>query len=467
MSPLTAIILAAGKGTRMKSSRPKVLHELCGRPMITYVVDAARAAGAENIVLVINPEMTAIYDLFQDTVKYAYQEKQLGTGHAVQAAKSFLEQSAGDILVLCGDTPLLSSKLLTDLVKTHRLNQAAATVLTAELDDPSGYGRIVRSAAGTLERIVEERDATLAEKNIKEINTGSYCFEASVLFSALEKIGCDNAQGEYYLTDVLPLLQAEGHEVQAYLALESVLTQGINNRVQLAEAEAFIRAQIKKQHMLNGVTIIDPASTFIDTDVTIGPDTVIYPFTILQGQTAIDGGCTIGPSVQITDSIIKEGACVRYAVVQEVEVGAGSDVGPYTHLRPGTVLAENSKAGTFVEIKKSYIGPESKVPHLSYVGDAILGRRANIGAGTITCNYDGVKKHTTTIEDDVFIGSNTNLVAPVKIGRGAYTGAGSTIAKDVPPGALAVERAEQKNIEGWSEKRRQKLSCEKKKSNLE
>ncbi|HHT70424.1 MAG TPA: bifunctional UDP-N-acetylglucosamine diphosphorylase/glucosamine-1-phosphate N-acetyltransferase GlmU [Firmicutes bacterium] len=456
MSELTAIILAAGKGTRMKSSRPKVLHELCGRPLISYVVDAARAAGAEDVVLVINPDMKAVHELFQDTVKYAYQEEQLGTGHAVQVAMDAVDERTGEILVLCGDTPLLSRELLQDLVAIHRLNQAAATVLTAELPDASGYGRIVRSAAGSIERIVEERDATSAEKAIREINTGSYCFAASTLFSSLEKVGCDNVQGEYYLTDVLPLLQADGGLVQAYLAPEPALTEGINNRVQLAVAEAWLRTQIRKEQMLAGVTIIDPASTFIDATVTIGPDTVIYPFTVLEGQTTIGGGCTIGPSVQIKDSTVKDGACVRYAVVSAAEIGVGADVGPFTHLRPGTVLAENSKAGTFVEIKKSHVGPESKVPHLSYVGDAVLGRRANIGAGTITCNYDGERKHITTIEDDVFIGSNTNLVAPVRIGRGAYTGAGSTITKDVPPGALALERAEQKNIDGWVERRRQK-----------
>lgn len=456
MSQLTAIILAAGKGTRMKSIRPKVLHELCGRPMVSYVVDAARAAGAEDIVLVINPEMTAIQDLFHDTVKYAYQEEQLGTGHAVCAAKSLIDPTVGEVLVLCGDTPLLSHDLLTDLVKAHRSGQAAATVLTAELTDASGYGRIVRSVDGAVKRIVEERDATEAEKAIREINTGSYCFQAEALFTALERVGCDNAQGEYYLTDVLPLMQAEDQPVQAYLAPEPAWTQGINNRVQLAEAEAIMRTRLREKHMLGGVTIIDPASTFIDDTVTIGSDTVIYPFTILEGQTVIEGGCTIGPSAQIKDSTVREGAQVRYAVLQEVQVGPGADVGPYTHLRPGTVLAENSKAGTFVEIKKSYVGPESKVPHLSYVGDATLGRQVNIGAGTITCNYDGVKKYVTVIEDNVFIGSNTNLVAPVKIGGGAYTGAGSTITKDVPPGALALERAEQKNIEGWSERRRQK-----------
>ncbi len=456
MSRLTAIILAAGKGTRMKSARPKVLHEVCGRPMLSYVVEAARAAGAEDIVLVINPEMTAVKDLFNDTVSYAYQEEQLGTGHAVRIAEGLVSQAAEEVLVLCGDTPLLAGNLLLDLIGVHRGSQAAATVLTAKLDDPTGYGRIIRSAAGTVERIIEEKDANPAEKAIVEVNTGSYCFDKKALFSALAQVGCNNAQGEYYLTDVLPIMQDKGQRVQAYLAPEPMLTQGINNRVQLAAAEAFLRAQIRERHMLAGVTIIDPASTFIDASVTIEPDTVNYPFSILDGNTIIEKNCIIGPSAQIKDSTIGAGAQVCYAVLQEAQVGPGADVGPFTYLRPGTVLAEKSKAGTFVEIKKSYIGPESKVPHLSYVGDATLGRHVNIGAGTITCNYDGVNKHPTVIEDGVFIGSNTNLVAPVTIGRGAYTGAGSTITKDVPTDALGLERAEQKNIEGWAERRRQK-----------
>lgn len=462
MSRLKAIILAAGKGTRMKSTQPKVLHRVCGRPMLSHVVDAARAAGAEDIILVINPEMVAIKELFQDTVKYAYQERQLGTGHAVQMAEDLIGKEAEEVLVLCGDTPLLTGNLLWDLVSLHRQARAVATVLTAKLDDPTGYGRIVRSGTGAVERIVEEKDANQSQKAIFEINTGSYCFDAPALFSALDQIGCDNAQGEYYLTDVFPIMQSTGRPVQAYLTPEPMLTQGINDRVQLAAAENFLRAQIRQRHMLAGVTIIDPVSTFIDATVTIGPDTIIYPFTILEGRTVIGDNCAIGPSAQIKDSTVEAEAHVRYAVLQGAQVGQRADVGPFTHLRPGTELAENSKAGTFVEIKKSYIGPESKVPHLSYVGDATLGRQVNIGAGTITCNYDGAKKHVTVIDDEVFIGSNTNLVAPVKIGRGAYTGAGSTITKDVPAGDLGLERAEQKNIAGWAERRRQKALLRKK-----
>ena len=447
----------------MKSTRPKVLHKLCGRPLISYIVDAALAAGADDIVLVINSDMTAVRDLFPDTVRYAYQEEQLGTGHALLAAEEVVQAKTGEILVLCGDTPLLSSDLLEQLVAAHRLKQATATVLTAQLADPDGYGRIVRSPAGTIERIVEERDATMAEKAITEINSGSYCFAASTIFSYLKKLGRHNVQGEYYLTDVLPLMQADAKLVQPYLASDPDLIKGINTRIHLAEAEAWLRAKIREEHMLAGVTIMDPASTFIDAGVCIGPDTVIYPFTVLEGRTSIGSGCTIGPSVQIKDSIIKDKARVHHAVVCQAEIGEKADVGPYTHLRPGTVLAARARAGTFVEIKKSHIGPDSKVPHMAYVGDAKLGCRTNIGAGTITCNYDGEQKQVTVVEDDAFVGSNTNLVAPVRIGRGAYIGAGSTISKDVPPGALAIERAQQKNIEGWVEKRKRNALLRKKK----
>ncbi|HHV57112.1 MAG TPA: bifunctional UDP-N-acetylglucosamine diphosphorylase/glucosamine-1-phosphate N-acetyltransferase GlmU [Firmicutes bacterium] len=467
MSQLAAVILAAGKGTRMKSKRPKVLHEVCGRPLVAYVVEAARAAGAAEVVLVINHEMNAVRELFGPDVKYAYQKEQLGTGHAVLAARPALSAASGDVLVLCGDTPLLSGELLQALVTRHREGAAAATVLTAELKDPTGYGRVVRDAAGEVEAIVEERDAAPAVKALREVNTGSYCFAAAPLFAALDEVGRENAQGEYYLTDVLGILRRGGRRVLALAAPEPALTQGINNRVQLAEAEAFLRDRIRRELMLAGVTILDPASTFIDAGVSIAPDTVIYPFTIIEGRSSIGRGCRIGPSVQLRDSRVEDGATVSQAVLVEAVVGPGATVGPFTYLRPGTVLAEGAKAGTFVEIKKSAIGAGSKVPHLSYVGDAQVGRGVNIGAGTITCNYDGFKKNATVIEDEVFIGSNTNLVAPVRIGRGAYTGAGSTITRDVPPGALALERAEQRVLPDWVKKRLEKLACAKEKGKLE
>ncbi|HHY92571.1 MAG TPA: bifunctional UDP-N-acetylglucosamine diphosphorylase/glucosamine-1-phosphate N-acetyltransferase GlmU [Firmicutes bacterium] len=467
MSRLAAIILAAGKGTRMKSERPKVLHELCGRPLVTYVVEAAQAAGTDEIVVVINREMDAVREVLGPGIKYAYQEEQLGTAHAVLAARTALDPEAGDVLVLCGDTPLLTGDLLTALVARHREGAAAATVLTAELTDPTGYGRIVRDAAGEVEAIVEERDAAPAIRALHEVNTGVYCFAAAPLFAALDEVGSENAQGEYYLTDVLAILRRNGRRVLAATAPEPVLTQGINNRVQLAEAEAFLRARIRREHMLAGVTLLDPASTFIDVGVTIGPDTIIYPFTIITGRSSIGRGCRIGPSVELRDSRVGDGATVSQAVLVEAEVGPEAVVGPFTYLRPGTVLATGAKAGTFVEIKKAVIGPGSKVPHLSYVGDAQVGRGVNIGAGTITCNYDGFKKNETVIEDEVFIGSNTNLVAPVRVGRGAYTGAGSTITRDVPPGALALERAEQRILPDWVKKRRAKLACAKEQGKLE
>lgn len=467
MKELAAIILAAGKGTRMKSERPKVLHKVCGRPLVAYVVEAAKAAGAAEVVLVINREMEEVRDLFGDTLKYAYQDEQLGTGHAVLAARPALTNEDRDVLVLCGDTPLLSGKLLGELIEEHRRTGSAATVLTAEIDDPEGYGRILRGESGEVQAIVEEKDAPPEVKAIREVNTGSYCFDAALLFAALDEVGRDNAQGEYYLTDVLAILRCQGRRVAALKAPDPALTLGINNRLQLAQAEAFLREEIRRRHMLAGVTILDPASTFIDAEVSIGPDTVIYPFTIIEGRSSIGRACCLGPGVHIKDSRVDDGARVTQAVLVEAVVGAGASVGPFAYLRPGTVLAEGAKAGTFVEIKKSHIGRGSKVPHLSYVGDAQVGRGVNIGAGTITCNYDGFHKNETVIEDEVFIGSNTNLVAPVRIGRGAYTGAGSTITRDVPPGALAVERAEQRIVPGWVERRKEKLSCTKEKGKLE
>ncbi|MGI6605251.1 MAG: bifunctional UDP-N-acetylglucosamine diphosphorylase/glucosamine-1-phosphate N-acetyltransferase GlmU [Firmicutes bacterium] len=467
MEKLTAVILAAGRGTRMKSDRPKVLHEVCGRPLLAYVIDAARAAGAEDVIVVINREMEDVREVIPAEVVYAYQDEQLGTGHAVLMARPYIKEDTKDVLILCGDTPCLTGDLLSSLVRTHRSEEAAATVLTAELSDPTGYGRIVRGSYGEVERVVEEKDAKPQEKTIREINTGSYCFQVNPLFQALTKVGTDNAQGEYYLTDVLTILREQRERVSAFIAPEPDDTQGINNRVQLAAAEARLRERIRREHMLAGVTIMDPASTFIDAGVSIGHDTVILPFTIITGRTRIGNNCRIGPNVDMKDSTVADGAEVCQAVLVEAEVGPRATVGPFAYLRPGTVLAAEAKAGTFVEIKKSQIGLGSKVPHLSYIGDATIGRGVNIGAGTITCNYDGFRKNQTVIEDEVFIGSNTNLVAPVHIGRGAYTGAGSTISRDVPEESLALERAEEKVIPGWVKKRKMRMACEKQDGDIE
>lgn len=451
---LAAIVLAAGKGTRMKSRVPKVLHKICGRPMLFYVLDAVRSAGVKETVVVVGFGADQVAREVGDGAAVALQAEQLGTGHALQQAGPFLRDFCGDILVVCGDTPLITPETLARLAGEHRASGAAATVLTAEMDDPRGYGRVLRDAAGRVIRIVEEKDATPEEKITREINTGVYCFKAAGLFEGLAGIKPVNAQGEYYLTDIIGLFVGRGLLVGAVKAADPGEMAGINDRVQLALAERVVRDAILKDLMLSGVTVIDPASTFVDKGVKIGPDTVINPYTIIRGNTVVGECCAIGPGVSLVDTKVGDNVAIRNSIVEEGEVGDGSTVGPFAYLRPGTRLDKNVKVGDFVEIKMSSIGSGSKVPHLSYVGDAVVGKGVNVGAGTITCNYDGQKKWPTQIGDGAFIGSNSNLVAPVEIGPGAYIGAGSTITKDVPAGALGVERARQSVIPGWADKRK-------------
>lgn len=451
---LAAIVLAAGKGTRMKSRVPKVLHKICGRPMLFYVLDAVRSAGVKETVVVVGFGADQVAREVGDGAAVALQAEQLGTGHALQQAGPFLRNFCGDILVVCGDTPLITPETLARLAGEHRASGAAATVLTAEMDDPRGYGRVLRDEAGRVIRIVEEKDATPEEKLTREINTGVYCFKAAGLFEGLAGIKPVNAQGEYYLTDIIGLSVGRGLLVGAVKAADPGETAGINDRVQLSLAERVVRDAILKDLMLSGVTVIDPASTFVDKGVKIGPDTVINPYTIIRGNTVVGECCVIGPGVSLVDTKVGDDVAIRNSIVEEGEVGDGSTVGPFAYLRPGTRLDKNVKVGDFVEIKKSSIGSGSKVPHLSYVGDAVVGKGVNVGAGTITCNYDGQKKWPTQIGDGAFIGSNSNLVAPVEIGPGAYIGAGSTITKDVPAGALGVERARQSVIPGWADKRK-------------
>jgi bifunctional UDP-N-acetylglucosamine pyrophosphorylase/glucosamine-1-phosphate N-acetyltransferase len=441
----SAVILAAGKGVRMHSQIPKVLHRVAGKPMVWYVIKAVKEAGIDDITLVVGHGRKLVEETLADeNLRFVVQEQQLGTGHALMQAQSSINP-AHTLVVLAGDTPLLQGKTLKELLNYHQQQQARATVLSAVLPDPYGYGRIIRQADG-LERIVEEKDASPEEKEIAEINTGMYCFQAGAVFSALSRVECSNAQGEYYLTDVLPLLQQDGHNV-AVLAVDEIdQIHGINNRVQLSQAEAIIRQRHNRDLMKNGVTIMAPETTFIDSTVKIGLDTVIYPFTIIEGQTTIGENCTIGPYTRINDAFIGNHVVIESSRIKEACIGNYCNIGPYAYLRPEADLHENVKVGDFVEIKKSVIGSGSKIPHLSYVGDSLLGKNVNIGAGTITCNYDGKNKHRTILEDGVFIGSNTNLVAPVTIGENSVTGAGSTIAHDVPAHTLAVERAEQKHI---------------------
>ena len=453
MSELVAVILAAGKGTRMKSKLPKVLHKIGGKPMLQHVLDAADAAGAARKVVVVGHEAELVEAMVGEQAQMALQAEQLGTGHAVMQTEAVLKDFCGTVMIICGDTPLLEAAELKKFYEGHVASQAAATVLTAFMDDPAGYGRIIRDADGNVLGIVEEKDAVLEQKAIKEINTGIYCVEAPLLFEVLATLTCD-AQGEYYLTDVLAKLNAMGKKVGGVATADSDMIMGINSRRQLAEAENIMRQRILNKLMDDGVTIMDPASTFIEKGVEIGQDTVIYPYTWLEGTTKIGEDCQIGPNVRLTNVRIGNTAELQFVYGHDCEVQDNVVIGPYVHLRPDTVIGDNVKIGNFVEVKNSHVGTGSKLPHLSYIGDSDIGSSVNIGCGCITVNYDGKKKHRTIIEDNAFVGCNSNMVAPVTIGAGAYIGAGSTITKDVPEDDLGIARAKQKNIEGWAAKYR-------------
>ena len=448
-----ALILAAGEGTRMKSALPKVAHRVLGVPLVRYVVDAARAAGCERIV-VVTGHGAEIVETLVDGETCVRQAEQLGTGHAVMCARGALPDPSGSLVVLSGDSPLLRPETIRRLIDARATSGAAAVVLTAKLDDPSGYGRILRDADGHLTMIVEDKDLLPAQRGITETNTGTYCFDAAVLFEHLERLGNDNSQREYYLTDMIAVLRAEGLGVADISSSEPAETLGVNSRVQLAEATKVMQARINTAHMLAGVTMTDPNLVWIAPTVTIGRDVVLEPMTFLLGATSIADDCVVGPDSRITDSRIAAEAVVDSSVVTGAIVGPRASVGPRAYLRAGTVLEAGSRVGTSVEVKNTTIGEGSKVPHLSYIGDATVGKAVNIGAGTITCNYDGEHKHRTVIGDGAFVGSDTMLVAPVTIGAGATTGAGSAIAKDVPDGALGVERCEQKNVDGWATRKR-------------
>ncbi len=449
MSDLLTVILAAGKGTRMKSALPKVLHCVGGKPMVQHVLDAANIAGASRNIVVVGFGAQSVEAMLGVQAEFVVQAEQLGTGHAVRQAAALLEDYHGTVMVLCGDTPLLRGELLAKLFAAHCHSQAAATVLTAQLPDPAGYGRVIRDAHGLVVKIVEHKDASTAELAINEVNTGIYCFEKVALFEALAQITCANQQGEYYLTDVIAILARQNGKVGAVLAEDHQETLGINSRVQLAAAEKILRTRKLMELMDSGVTIMDPDSTFIDAEVVIAPDTVIYPFTWLEGNTIIGQCCSIGPNTRIQDTVIGNDVTMHFAYAHKCQIADEVTVGPYVHLRPHTTLARGVKIGNFVEVKNSQVGENSKISHLSYVGDTDMGAKVNMGCGTITVNYDGKRKHRTVIDDEVFVGCNTNLVAPVTVGAGAYVAAGSTITKNVPADALGVARARQSNIEGW------------------
>ncbi|MGG1878658.1 bifunctional UDP-N-acetylglucosamine diphosphorylase/glucosamine-1-phosphate N-acetyltransferase GlmU [Paenibacillus cisolokensis] len=458
-----AIVLAAGQGKRMKSKLYKVLHPVCGKPMVGHVLDTVRQARCERSVVVVGHGADAVRAYLGDAAEYVLQEEQLGTGHAVKQAKDLLGGVDGSTIVICGDTPLVTAETLDKLLALHEEQQSAATILTAHLDQPQGYGRVIRSSEGSVLRIVEQKDCSPEEDAVQEINTGTYCFDNKKLFAALEQVTNQNAQQEYYLTDVISILKNAGETVLAYQTSDYAESIGVNDRLALSEAEGFMRKRIAKQHMLSGVTIIDPDSTYIGADVQIGSDTVLYPGTVLKGHTVIGQNCTIGPNSDIEDSVIADGVSVKHSVLSGAEVGSRTSVGPFAYLRPGAKLGEDVKVGDFVEVKNATIDNGSKVSHLSYVGDAKVGKNVNIGCGAITVNYDGYNKSITEIEDDAFIGSNVNLVAPVTVGKGAFVVAGSTITQSVGENDLAIARQRQENKPGYAEKIRARALAKKNK----
>ncbi|HZK58236.1 MAG TPA: bifunctional UDP-N-acetylglucosamine diphosphorylase/glucosamine-1-phosphate N-acetyltransferase GlmU [Clostridia bacterium] len=449
---LKAIVLAAGEGTRMKSKLPKVLHKVCGQTMLKHVVDIANNSDVEECIVVVGYEAEKIKESLSSETKTVLQEKQLGTGHAVMMAYDNINKE-DMILVLYGDAPLITEKTLEDMVDYHSKGNFKATVLTADLPNPEGYGRIIRDKENRLQKIVEEKDASEKEKSITEINSGIYCFDGRTLKDALPKLRNNNSQKEYYLTDVLPIIRDMGFKVGLYKVQDYEEIMAVNSREQLAEVEAIMRKRIAKKHMENGVTIINPAHTYIEKTVTIGMDTVIHAGVMLTGSTTIGEDCIIGQNSRIENSIIGNGAEIQSSTIINSNVGDGTTVGPYAHLRPNSDVGKHVKIGGFVEVKNSKVDDYSKASHLSYIGDADVGRNVNIGCGVVFVNYDGKNKSRSIIEDNTFIGSNVNLVAPVVVRENGYIACGSTITSEVPGGALAIARARQENKEGWVDKK--------------
>jgi bifunctional UDP-N-acetylglucosamine pyrophosphorylase/glucosamine-1-phosphate N-acetyltransferase len=450
------VILAAGQGTRMKSRMPKVLHRLAGKSLIEHVLRVAQAVNPVTVTMVVGHEAESIRRFVgnRPNVGWAIQEPQLGTAHALQQTEPRLAGKRGTLVLLSGDVPMLEAATLQRLVDTHQTARAAATVVTAVVERPYGYGRIVRTR-GRIARIVEERDASPAVRQIREINGGIYAFDLAPLFDALRGIASQNAQGEYYLTDLIAIYRRRKLRVETLLVDNPQEIRGINSRTELAEVSRIVRQTKNEELMAAGVTIIDPATTYIDPDVQVGPDTVIHPGVAIEGQTRIGAACEIHSNVRIVDSEIADKAVIQnFCLILGSRIAESASVGPFAHLRPESVVGEGARIGNFVELKKTTLGPGSKANHLAYLGDATIGAKVNVGAGTITCNYDGTSKHQTVIEDGAFIGSDTQLIAPVRVGKGAYVAAGSSITEDVPSGALGIARGRQTNVPDWVERKK-------------
>ncbi len=454
---ITTIILAAGEGKRMYSKTPKVLHKICGKTMLEHVMDCARKATEGEPVVVIGHGSDIVREALP-YISYVLQTEQLGTGHAVLQAENYIGDD--EVLVLCGDTPLLRKETIIEMISFHRESLNSATILTTLMENPFGYGRIVRNSENKslVDSIIEEKDAEDDIKKIKEINSGILIFDGNELKTALKSLGNDNAQGEYYLTDVIEIIRKKGLNIGAYISKDQSEIMGVNNRAQLSEAEDIMNRRIVTEHMMNGVTIKNPATVYIGTDVKIGKDTIILPNCIIEGKSVIGEDCLIGPNTRLTDMNIDRDVQIEYSVATESSVGEGTTIGPFAYLRPGNKIGRFAKIGDFVEVKNSTVGDFSKASHLTYIGDGDVGNNVNLGCGTVFVNYDGVKKYRTTVEDDVFVGCNSNLIAPVNIGTGAYVAAGTTVTKDVPNGSLVIGRARQEIKEEYAIKFKKKKS---------
>ena len=450
----TSVILAAGMGTRMKSKMPKVLHKVCGKPLSKWVIDASKAAGADKVCAVVGHKAETVKEVLGDVCEFALQAEQKGTGHAVMQAIDVIKNSKGEVVILNGDTPLITAETINKAIEYHKNNGNQATVITAILDDATGYGRIVRDNDGSVLKIVEQKDASEEEKKINEVNSGMYVFDAQSLVYALDKITPNNAQGEYYLTDTLEILLSAGKKIGGYAISDNDEIRGINDRVQLNEAEKIMQKHINEYHMRNGVTMRNPESVYIEDGVEIGNDTEICQNVTIKSGTKIGSDCVIGSGSMLDRAVIHDGVDVLSSVILESEVDEGTHVGPFAYIRPNCHVGKEVKVGDFVELKNSNIDDGTKISHLTYIGDSDVGKRVNFGCGTVTCNYDGKKKYRTTIGDDCFVGCNTNFVSPINVGDGVYIAAGSTITEDIPENSLSIARARQVNKEGWKDKRK-------------